>query len=159
MVMSDQENWSAWMLVGDVARATGTTHDTVRAAAQGNITQVNGRYIITKRAVIDRETGIETHAMLYRFHDLGLPKPGDDDFFARWRHITGVSQDDLAIKMGISRPALSTSVEGKKHKPRLATLCKWARAVGIPRGEMLAWLEWYIYDKEGEVERRPMHPT
>ncbi|PTL35026.1 transcriptional regulator [Candidatus Methylomirabilis limnetica] len=73
----------------------------------------------------------------------------DPDFRAAWesiqdeftaldvlleaRHRAGLTQEQVAARMGVSQPALArveTSLGSRKHSPSLATLRKYAVAVG-----------------------------
>jgi DNA-binding XRE family transcriptional regulator len=73
----------------------------------------------------------------------------DSDFLAAWESIqdefsaldvllearrrAGLTQEQVAARMGVSQPALArveTSLGSRKHSPSLATLRKYAAAVG-----------------------------
>lgn len=47
-----------------------------------------------------------------------------------WREHLGLTQDDVARRMGVSRPAYA-QMESKAARPRVATLKKIAEALGV----------------------------
>jgi DNA-binding XRE family transcriptional regulator len=55
------------------------------------------------------------------------------DELLRSRHEAGLTQEDVAIRMGTSRPAVARIEAGggsKRHSPSIGTLYKYAEAVG-----------------------------
>ena len=55
------------------------------------------------------------------------------DVLLEARHRAGLTQEQVAARMGVSQPALArveTSLGSRKHSPSLATLRKYAVAVG-----------------------------
>ena len=52
-----------------------------------------------------------------------------------WREHLGLTQEELAARMGISRPAFA-QMEAKGAKPRRVTLHKIAKALGLEVGQL-----------------------
>jgi transcriptional regulator with XRE-family HTH domain len=54
------------------------------------------------------------------------------------RHARGFSQDALARASGLTRDGIS-KIERDKRSPRLETLVRLSRALGVTPGEIVEW--------------------
>jgi transcriptional regulator with XRE-family HTH domain len=53
------------------------------------------------------------------------------------RKIAGLSQQDLAVKAGLSMAVVSQIEQGKKMDPRMSTVTSLAEALGVDVGELV----------------------
>ena len=74
-------------------------------------------------------------------HDYNAPRETNDSHIARVRREKGITQAQLAERLGIKQPMIARWETGKR-KPKIETLMRIAKALGVQ------WTELWGYTKE-----------